>query len=60
MAGIIFEWGFFEVQLVFFFGPGFQLVILRPGISIVGQLTEYVSPRFFIHRGGYHDLFVCP
>ena len=32
---------------------GFQLVIRRPGISIVGQLTESMSP-------GYHDLFVCP
>ena len=36
------------VQLVFF------LVIRRPGISIVGQLTESVS-SFFIYRGGYHD-----
>ena len=25
------------------------------------ELTESsVSPRFFIHHGGYHDLFVCP
>ena len=32
---------------VFFsFAPDFQLVIGRPGISIVGQLTKSVSPRF--------------
>ena len=30
----------------FSFAPGFQYVIRRPGISIVGQLTESVSPRF--------------
>ena len=34
------------VQLAFFFCSGFQEVILRPGISIVGQLTESVSPCF--------------
>ena len=34
------------VQLVFLFCSGFQQVIGRPGISIVGQLTESVSPRF--------------
>ena len=28
--------------------------------SIVGKLTESVSPRFLIHRGGYPDLCVCP
>ena len=27
---------------------------------IVRQLTESVSPHFFINHGGYHDLFVCP
>ena len=46
------------VQLVFFFCSGFQQVIRRPGIFIFGQLTE--SASFFIHHGGYHDLFVCP
>ena len=36
------------------------LIIQRPGISIVGQLTESVESLFLIHQGGYHDLFVCP
>ena len=48
------------VQLVFFFCSGFQLVIRRTGISIVGQLTESVESSYLIHQGGYHDLFVCP
>ena len=48
------------VQLVFFVCSGLQLVIRRPGISIVGQLTESVESPFLIHQGDYHDLFVCP
>ena len=48
------------VQLVFFFCSGFQKVIRRPGISIVGQLTESVESSFFIHQDVYHDLYVCP
>ena len=28
--------------------------------SIVGQLTQFVSPSFLIHHGVCHDLFVCP
>ena len=38
---------------------GVQYVIRRPGIFIVGQLTESVVSSFLIHQGGYHDLFVC-
>ena len=38
---------------------GFQFVIRRPGINIVGQLTESVE-SFVIYQGSYHDLFVCP
>ena len=48
------------VQLVFFFCSGFHKVIRRPGISIVGQLTESVKSSFSIHQGGFHDSFVCP
>ena len=45
--------------------PGFNWcfsfgVIRRPGISIVGQITESVESSFLIHRGNYHDLCVCP
>ena len=32
----------------FSFAPDFQYVIWRPGIFIVKQLTESVSPRFLI------------
>ena len=45
-------------QLVFC--SGFQVVIWRPGISIVGQLTESVESAFVIHQGDYHDSFDCP
>ena len=31
----------------------------RPGISIVGQLTESES-SFLINQDVYHDLSVCP
>ena len=41
------------------FAPGFQ-VIRRPGISVVGQVTESVKSSFLIHQGRYHVLFVCP
>ena len=34
--------------------------LARPGISIVGQLTESVESSFLIHQGVNHDLFVCP
>ena len=30
-------------------------VIRHPEISIIGQLTESVSPRFVIYEAGYHD-----
>ena len=48
------------VQLVFFFCFGFQQVIGRSGISIVGQLTEFVESSSLIHHGRYLDLYVCP
>ena len=57
-------WSFLSVawptgaQHVFFFCSGFQYVIRRPAISIVGQLTEYVESSFLNHQGGFHDLFV--
>ena len=35
-----------EVQLVFFLLLRSKKVIVRPGMSIVGQLTQSVSPRF--------------
>ena len=47
-------------QLVFFFSSGFQSVIWRPGISIVWKLIESLESSFWIHQGGYHDLFICP
>ena len=31
----------------------------RPGISIIGQLTESVESSFLIHQDVYHDLSVC-
>ena len=34
-------------------------VIRRPGIFIVGQLTEYVESSFLIHQDVYRDLSVC-
>ena len=34
-------------------------ITLRPGISIVGQLTESVESSFLIHHDVYHDLSVC-
>ena len=34
-------------------------MIRRPGISIVGQLTESVSHVFLVHRDVCLDLFVC-
>ena len=39
------------VQLVFFNCSGFQEVIRRPGISIVGQLTKSVESSFFFFIG---------
>ena len=42
------------VQLVFSFAPD-----RRPGIFIVGQLTESVEPSFLIHLDVYHELSVC-
>ena len=39
--------------MVFFFCS--RKVIRRLGISIFGQLSDSVSPRFFVHHGGYHD-----
>ena len=32
---------------------------LRPGISIVGQITKSESPCFMFHQDVYHYLFVC-
>ena len=46
------------VQLVFFFFYGFQQVTRRPGIYIVGQLTESAESLFLIHPGSYHDFFL--
>ena len=40
-----------------YFCSGFQYVIWRPGISIVGQLTESVESSFLIHQGHYHEFF---
>ena len=41
----------------FSFAP--ELVIRRPGISIVGQLTQSVESSFLIHQDVYHNLLVC-
>ena len=49
-------------QLVFIScAPDFSDAILRPGLSIVGQLIVYICEcSFLIYHGGFHDLFVCP
>ena len=47
-----------ESNWCFSFAP--ELVSFRrPGISIVGQLTESVESSFSIHYGVNNDLSVC-
>ena len=50
-----FSWCFF-----FPFAPGFSKLFGAQRSPSSDSLLNLLSPRFVIHRGGYHDLFVFP
>ena len=50
-----FNWCFF-----FSFAPGSSKLFGAQGFPLSCSLLSLLSPRFLIHQGGYHDLFVCP
>ena len=42
----------------FSFAPDFSKLFGAQGSPLSGSLLNLLSPRFLIHQGDYHDLFV--